>query len=193
MELEERAEESAGNWKKFESFAWHDKPETPEDWAIFYTHNRDSRLLEESNAAQIEKSLEKYFDIEPEVIRSEHHTHWAVGWIDGYAIRVYSSPTNRSITDVFKEWCELEDAVESYPVLNSEDYSRRELEATMENIKQPSWRYSMEDWPEDWAGQLYSYFSDHNPRAIENRDDQGGYPRDNELLDAIRGMGWSEE
>lgn len=78
-------------------------------------------------------------------------------------------------------------------MLNSEDYSRRELEAIMENIKQPSWRYSMDDWPEDWVGQLYSYFAEHNPRATANRDDQGGYPSDDELNSAIRGMGWSED
>tara|TARA_R110002111_G_scaffold177181_2_gene243228 strand:- start:13158 stop:13340 length:183 start_codon:yes stop_codon:yes gene_type:complete len=60
MDLEKRARESAGNWKYFESFAWHDKPKTPEDWAIFYTNHRDSRLLEESNAAQIENFLEPF-------------------------------------------------------------------------------------------------------------------------------------
>ncbi|HCO23426.1 MAG: hypothetical protein CME31_15295 [Gimesia sp.] len=63
----------------------------------------------------------------------------------------------------------------------------------MENIKQSFWQYSMDNWPEAWAGQLYSYFSEHNPRAIENRYDQGGYPSDDELLNAIQQLGWSEE
>src|ERR1017187_1225353 len=52
MTLEDAAREAAGNWKRFESFCWFRERDLddPENWAIIYTHNRDSRLLDQSNA-----------------------------------------------------------------------------------------------------------------------------------------------
>lgn len=44
--LLDAAHEAAGNWQKFESFAWHrsydDSIPDPENWCIVYTNNRDS-------------------------------------------------------------------------------------------------------------------------------------------------------
>ena len=90
--LEKQAKELAGNWRKFHSFAWSNQYEldNPDLWGIVYTHNRDSSLLDESNAEEIERRLSRYIargDILP-----EHHNHWACGWIDGYAIKIFSTP-----------------------------------------------------------------------------------------------------
>ena len=57
MDLETAAREARGNWRKFDSFAWHDRPEDSAEWAIVYTHNRDSDLLDQSNADAIDKAL----------------------------------------------------------------------------------------------------------------------------------------
>ena len=51
LTLEQAATEAASNWRKFGSFAWHDKPDHAEKWAIVYTHNRDSGLIDKVNAA----------------------------------------------------------------------------------------------------------------------------------------------
>ena len=44
MTLEDAAKEAAGNWQHFESFVWFRDSEIddPDNWAIIYTHNRDS-------------------------------------------------------------------------------------------------------------------------------------------------------
>jgi hypothetical protein len=44
MTLEEAAKEAAGNWQRFESFVWFrdEEVDDPDNWAIVYTHNRDS-------------------------------------------------------------------------------------------------------------------------------------------------------
>lgn len=55
MTLKDAAREAAGNWKRFDCFCWdrlHDIDD-PDDWTIIYTHNRDSRLLDQSNADAI--------------------------------------------------------------------------------------------------------------------------------------------
>ena len=96
LELETAAREAKGNWRGFDSFAWHNRPDHCEDWAIFYTHHRDSDLLAQSNADAIGEVLAPF--TEGEDVRTEHHTHWACGWIDGYAIRVYR---NGQITEAF--------------------------------------------------------------------------------------------
>ena len=51
------AADMAGNHQRFDSFAWFDKPEDSHLWCIVYTANRDSGLLEQSNAAVIAKAF----------------------------------------------------------------------------------------------------------------------------------------
>ena len=132
-ELAEAAAEAAGNWRKFESFGWHRAREldAPDDWTIVYTHHRDSRLLEQSNAAAIEDALRPFLEAEEPDIIEEHHGHWACGWIDGFAIRVFR---DGEITCAFRAYQEIVDRLDDYPVLDDEDYSRREYEATLENF-----------------------------------------------------------
>ena len=53
LELKDAAKHAAGNWKNFKCFVWYRDRELtkPEDWSVVYTHNRDSGLLDQSNAA----------------------------------------------------------------------------------------------------------------------------------------------
>ena len=122
--IEDAAKGMAGNWKKFHSFGWHDEPNDADGWTIIYTENRDSGLLEQSNAATIKKKLDRFDENE---VQSEHHGHFAVGWVDGFAIRVFGK--NGKITPAFKALWDIGQRMERYPVLDEEDYSRRELDA----------------------------------------------------------------
>ena len=207
------AKEMAGNHRHFDSFAWHDRPDESEIWAVIYTHQRDSGLLDQSNADAIAKELEPFTEGDSPDVVSERHSHWAVGWVEGYAIRVYrqehipsdgfadggefySEEECLEITDAFKAYCALQASLQDYPVLDEEDYSRREYEATIENIQSEGRRHVKSEAPKDWASQVFSWISDREEysRELENRDGQGGYPnketirlalRDLALLDAI--------
>ena len=55
LSLEDAATQAAGNWQRFNSFIWFRDREVQdaEQWAIIYTHNRDSGLLDQSNAKVI--------------------------------------------------------------------------------------------------------------------------------------------
>ena len=59
LKLEDAVKESAGNWQHFECFSWHRASELkdPENWAIIYTHHRDSGLIDQSNAQMIAVAL----------------------------------------------------------------------------------------------------------------------------------------
>ncbi len=195
IDLETAAQEAAGNWRKFESFSWHDQPDDADDWYIGYTSNRDSGLLEQSNGAAIKEELQPLTEGDDPDVRFERHSHWAVGHVDGFLLRVYK---NGAITEAFKKLVELKDRLANYPILNEEDHSKREWEATHKNIEEAAKAYvrhlyDSPSLPDDFVAQLYQWFSDQLPAAIENRDDQGGHPNDKQLEKAFLALDWLME
>jgi hypothetical protein len=113
-----------------------------------------------------------------------------VGWIDGHSIRVYR---NRQITEAFRKYHELAQRLDEYPVLNGEDYSRRKYEATIANFAEAAFRLKHEyDLPEGWQGEVYDWCADHEPGAVENKDDQGGYPSEPQLKAAFEALGYEQ-
>ena len=136
-----------GNWKHFQCFVWWRKLNRPDDWAIIYTHHRDSGLLDVSNASVIDKALAPHGGD----VLEEDHFHWAVGWIKGYSIRVYTTwPDYQGIPHLSRIGPRMAD----YPILDESDYSERELEATFDNIADSAWRLEpLYDLPEGWDRQ----------------------------------------
>jgi hypothetical protein len=190
LTLEDAATQAAGNWKSWTCFVWDRERDLDDadNWAIFYTHNRDSGLLAQSNADAISKAMEPFTEGDDPDVVMESHSHWAVGHVDGFSIRVYR---NGEITDTFKAYHDLTEQLAEYPILNEEDYSERELEATLENINDAAWRVKDEyTLPEGWESDVYSWLSDHRQSAIENRDDVGGYPEEVDLRAAFHALGY---
>ena len=194
LTLEDAATEAAGNWQKFDSFVWWRQREMDDAdrWAIVYSHNRDSGLLDQSNASVIGKALEAFTEGgDPDVV-AEQHSHWAVGNVQGHSIRVYDGGGN--ITDAFRTYFGLLEQMEAYPVLDESDYSDREYESTLENVELAAWslkrKYVL---PEDWAGGVYSWLSDNEPSQLENVDDQGGWPDEDSLRAAFKALGYREQ
>lgn len=192
LDLKEAAKEAAGNWQRFHCFAWFkakdlDRPDT---WAIIYTHHRDSGLLDQSNAEVIRKAMLPFTKgDDPDVVFESHH-HWAVGHINGFSVRVYK---RGRITRAFRTYHELAERIDTYPILDETDYSNREYEATLENIPLAAWR--LKDTyvlPEQWEGDVYSWLSENRCNALENTDDQGGWPSEEELEEAFTNLGYAQ-
>ena len=79
--------------------------------------SRDSDCLEGSN-----------FDIglkrlggESETVLVARYNHWACGWVE----QVYVEPGSKALKEAIK----LESELNSYPVLDDEDYSNRQVES----------------------------------------------------------------
>ena len=119
------AELGAGNWQRFDSFAWHSPPDDAEQFALVYTSNRDSDILDKANAQAIDAELAPY--IESGDVIPQTHSHWAVGYVEGYAIRVYDE--SGEVAAVFRAWCDIQARLEDYPVLDESLYSELETEA----------------------------------------------------------------
>lgn len=190
-EVSDLAKELSGNWKRMKSFAWFRESEIndSDQWAIVYTHHRESGLLDRSNAGVIGKAMlpfaEKDGD-DPDVVM-ETHSHFAVGWIAGFSIRCLDQQGN--LTEAFRRYAELHVAMEQYPILDEEDFSNREYEATVENIVDAA--KSIEDeyeLPDDWQHEVYSWFSDNECGELESASDQGGYPSEEALQRAMNAL-----
>ena len=190
LTLEEAADEAAGNWQDFHCFVWWREREMDDaqDWAIIYSHHRDSGLLDQSNAQIIADALKRFSEgDDPDVVFESHH-HWAVGHVDGFSVRVFH---NGQITEAFKAYHELAERMAAYPILDETDYSNREYEATLENIPLAAWRLKHQyDLPEGWDGEVYSWLSDHRYSALDNTDDQGGWPDEDDVKDAFEALGY---
>lgn len=121
------AESLAGNFLKFDSFAMREKPEDPERWCIVYTHNRDSGITDRSNAYVIREALKPYLSGEHDLCRVFEANHWAVGWVSGYLMRIFTG-TDGELTPWFKAYAELAIAMEDYPILDENHHSELERE-----------------------------------------------------------------
>ena len=192
MSPEEAAGAAAGNWRHFNCFIWfrQDELDEAENWALIYTHNRDSGLLDQSNAGAIEKAMQPFADGDDPDVVFESHSHWAVGHVDGFSVRVFK---NGKITRAFETYHDLAQRLDDYPVLDDSDYSDREFEATLDNIKDAAWRLKNDfELPEDWQVQAYGWLSDNLSGEVESRDDQGGYPSESALLEAFDALGFKQ-
>ena len=190
LDLKDAAKDAAGNSQRFQCFVWYRDRELkrPQDWAVIYTHNRDSGLLDQSNAAVIRKAMMSFTEGDDPNVVFESHTHWAVGHVDGFSIRVFR---RGRITKAFRTYHELAERMADYPILDENDYSERELNATFENVDLAAWKLKQEfSLPEDWQSDVYSWLSDHRDHALENTDDQGGWPDDDDLEAAFEALGY---
>ncbi|MBI1249038.1 hypothetical protein GC197_14500 [bacterium] len=190
MTIDEAANESAGNWRTFECFVWwrKDEIESPDDWMIHYSHHRDSGILDQSNAEQIREALAPFTEGDDPDVVEESHSHWAVGHIDGFSMRIFR---DGEITEAFRTFHGLMESLATYPILDEEDFSNREYEATVENIVDAAWRLRDDyDLPEDWQYEVYGWLSDSECHEIESTSGQGGYPSEGSLrraMDALFG------
>ncbi len=188
---EDLAKQLVGNWKKFESFVWYDKPEEDSDnWTIVNTHHRDSGLLELSNAFVIHRRLDKW----PDDIRFERHNHYAVGWIECVVIKIYKNIITKEVTDAFRAYCELYCAMENYSILDESHYSNMEYEAAIKAIEDNGvGLISDVDIPSDWPYSVYSWLWNNDQREVENIDDQGAYPSKDSIERALVSLGHISE
>jgi len=176
-EAEQVVQETAG----LKDFSYRGEVDLGRTWAITFSKHRDSGLLEQSNYDTVKGDLKKKF---PKDVSDERFNHWAVGWIDHLLVRMLDS--KGKVTKAGKAVLEWKDREKGYPVLDEEDYSRRELEATLDNIKQEG------SLTEGEAQKVYDWLSEHDQRALENRDDNGGYPSKEQIETALRSLGLME-
>jgi hypothetical protein len=130
MNIEERAAAMADNHKNYKDFSWMDRP-SEGVWCLHYTHTRDSDRVERSNGAVIAAEMGKQSSDD---VSLEHHTHFAVGWVDGVAVRIYDN--EGKVTKAFEKLHQLLSKIEDYPILDEDGYSSLENDELAEEMSQ---------------------------------------------------------
>jgi hypothetical protein len=183
------AKQLAGNWRDYDCFAWsrgYDLDDA-DKWCIWYTSSRDSGLLERSNEKAINERLRPFSQGDEPDLVFETHSHWAVGYLDGFSLRVFRP--DGTVTPAFQEFCCIKQALEAYPILNEQDYSDMEWQATLENYANEMWQ-ERKELPEGWEGEVYCWFSNNcMDEFIENRDDRGGWAPKERISEALQALG----
>ena len=140
--------------------------------------NRDSGIRQESNFQTALKMLGG----ESKKVQVHRFGHWGPGWFEIILV----DPKATKKVEIAEE---IRSKLEDYPLLDEDDYSRREYEDTISSIKSEI-RFSFGDreLPPDAAEDVYRWLADHDPIAIESVDDGGGYPSEDELRKALTAL-----
>jgi len=173
------ADEAIATTAALPNFAYRGDKPLGKTWAIVMTKSRDSGLLEQSN---FEKAREQLAEEHEEDVDVERASHWAVGWVDHLMVRVLDR--KGKATPAAKTFLEIKHALDDYPVLDEEVYSKREYEATIENIQS-----GRRDIDADTAAEIFTWLYDHDQSAVESKNDRGGEPDDDQIDEALRGIG----
>jgi hypothetical protein len=130
FDVTEAARQLAGNWAHFDSFHWSTKNDLshPEQYAIVYLSNRDSNALDRANEEAVHKALKPFmgWHKDGDDCWSESHNHWAVGHVDGIAIRCVDD--NGAPTAAFRELHRLAMDLQAYPILDENRFEEIEQE-----------------------------------------------------------------
>ena len=145
-------------------------------------------MLDQSNADAIAEAMEPFTDGDDPDVVMESHDHWAVGHVDGFTIRVYR---DGEITEAFKhlprpdgaDWTATRSSTKRITPAGS---MRRPSKTS---VTPPGGSSTNTTLPDGWEGDVYSWLRDNRQRAVENRDDQGGYPEEDDLRDSLRRPG----
>ena len=106
---------------------------------------------------------------------------------------IHDRGVNANIPGLLRENGVLALPMDCYPILDEEDYGRRESEATVENIVDAAWRVKDEyELSDDWQYEVYGWLSENDCGEVENTDDQGGYPSDEALRKAFEALGFQQ-
>lgn len=144
---------------------------------------RDSDLLAQSNGAATVAAFEAAHGPEGEengwvITRC---SHWAVGWVEHLSFRVLEedgTPSRQCVT-----MQEIESALADYPVLDDEDYSRREYEQQCEDIESAARTWVATDAPDEWASFVFGAAWDAPEREWRRFfDGEGNGPPDGRVM-----------
>lgn len=191
----------AGNWLKFSDFSWYgrDDDEARNDQAVHVAlHTRDSGPLELSNSEGIQAELAK---VDPEYVNwhMETHNHWDCGWVEKAILLPYK-PGGHKLTPAWLRFCELQQRLSDYPVLDDDAYYQKVQDVTVDpwlaEIARTAEQFSSDEL--DFAGdvtpdQVYSFLHDQgyqydttdNDSWVQTYDDHSNILSDDSLAERV--------
>ena len=65
-----------------------------------------------------------------------------------------------------------------------------EVNKSIQNITDEGYPVLIGNGPDNWAEDVWRWFWDNKPEAMENSDGMGAYPDRKEIIDALIGLGY---
>ena len=146
---------------------------------------RDSGILEVSNNNALMRHLSSDESLENDWTIT-HSSHWGPGWVDHLSFKAIDE--SGGPTRIFRVITAWFNALSDYPVADESDYSEREYEALLDNIDMMGQPMVGDSPPENWASQCCVWFWDNDPGAVENNDDQGGCPSEEQMKTCLEAL-----
>lgn len=123
-----------------------------DNWVFFTLDDRNSDILAQSNAGVIVSELGQWRD--QDVIFGMA-SHWGFGWVDFIFVRPYDE--HGHLTAAMLSLAEMYCALSEYPILDEEDFHRREYERQLESIRDELlWCIDDDLAPADWEPKVFS-------------------------------------
>ena len=167
---------------------WNDEEwDSPQNWFLLPLATRDSGLLEQSNAEEMEKRMEPFEDSGD--IDIGRASHWAYGWLDQILVRIRDQQGN--FTPAFQEVFAINQDLQNYPILNEDAYSEKRYYALMESIEDNK-NMLNDQAPDTWVQDVWDWLSENEERALEDPDDQG-YVDEDLVKEALEALGYLHE
>lgn len=148
---------------------------------------RDSETRERANCEAILIRLEEHPEWEDDW-QITRCSHWAVGWVEHLTFRVLDDEGR--VSDIFMWLLEIYRALEEYPILDEDIFSRLEYESRLKWIEVESEGHLREDLPDDWQKQVYGWIYKNDPDSLEGSRE---YIPQEATLRACEVLGYLEE
>lgn len=136
-----------------------------QEWLVMPVYRtRGSGTLDNSNFEAVLGILKDAYGEDSELFECHCFNHWADGWFEIIIV-------HPSLADKVKE---IEERLENYSVLDEEDFSRREYEATLELIESSGKRYVNDKATENWPGEIFDYLTDPREDHVDEEEIRRG-------------------
>jgi len=167
-------------------------------WGVVFGRNRDSDNLAISNYETVLARFNEKYLVNDD-FRVEGSSHWLCGWMDQLLVRALdcgcedwenaefikegtqwecvSCGVPATVRQIFHDALEIAEALQDYPVLDEEDYSRREHEDLLEYIGNEL-HYATSELSEEVADKITAeavaarLFDTHSVSSLEDLKDE---------------------
>jgi len=177
------AEQVVAESKNIPDFFYRGDLPLGKTWAMTFSKSAASDLGEVSNFETIQKDLEERF---ADDVTVESFSHWVVNWVERIMVRMLDE--DGTVTQAGMAVLDWREKLDDYPLADEEDHSRREYEATIENIKEAA------SVDEADAIKIYTWLANQegSEEELDPQDGRGAWPSDDALRQAQLSLGLVE-
>jgi hypothetical protein len=156
--------------------------QSQQDWLVApVARNRDSGLLDLSN---FNAALDMMGG-ESDNCEVHRFGHWGCGWFEIIIVKP-DTPT-AAIAE------EIEEALENYPVLDEDDWGKREYEAYVENVISACLPMLAEGEPDNWVDEVLTYLDENELGEASRQNPEHCGLSDDDAREALSVLGYIED